>query len=165
MRAGPHRLSGRPSFSPDTRDRARPINDLERKFLKQGDVAVLLDRAMALPTPDGMCGATPEYWLETTVEAARPDTDGYFVSCTNIQSVDAIADIEKRLLRPAVTSNQAAMWYALRHQGRHPGTRATVQVRPAVAGGAAAAAKRHGGMTGTRERFPLNLPQVRLNES
>ena len=93
------------------------INDLERQFLNEGDVAVLLDRAMALPIPDGMCGATPAYWLETTVEAARPDADAYFVSCTNIQSVDSIVDIERRLGRPAVTSNQAAMWYALRRCG------------------------------------------------
>jgi len=93
------------------------INDLERQFLTESDVAVLTDRALDLPIPEGMCGATPDVWVETTVAEARPDADAYFVSCTNIQSVDAIAEIEARLGKPAVTSNQAALWYALRRCG------------------------------------------------
>jgi maleate cis-trans isomerase len=93
------------------------INDLERKFLAEVDVDVLVDRALALPIPDGMCGATPDVWIDTTVAAARPDADAYFLSCTNIQSIDAVTNIEARLGRPAVTSNQAAMWYALRRCG------------------------------------------------
>jgi maleate cis-trans isomerase len=93
------------------------VNDLERKFLAESDIAVLADRALALPVPDGMSGATPEVWIETTVAAARPDADSYFVSCTNIQAIDAIAAIETRLGKPVVTSNQAALWYALRRCG------------------------------------------------
>jgi maleate cis-trans isomerase len=93
------------------------INDLERQFLSEVDIDVLVDHALALPIPDGMCGATPDVWVDTTVAAARPDADAYFVSCTNIQAIDAITDIEARLGKPAVTSNQAAMWYALRRCG------------------------------------------------
>jgi maleate cis-trans isomerase len=93
------------------------VNDLERKFLAEADVTVLADRALALPVPDGMAGATPDVWVETTAAAARPDAEAYFVSCTNIQAIDAIAEIEARLGKPAVTSNQAALWYALRQCG------------------------------------------------
>ena len=93
------------------------MNDLERKFLTEVDIDVLFDRALALPVPEGMCGATPDVWVDTTVAAARPDSDAYFVSCTNIQSVDAITEIEARLGKPAVTSNQAALWYSLRRCG------------------------------------------------
>jgi maleate isomerase len=93
------------------------INDLERKFLAESGVAVLTDRALDLPIPEGMCGATPDVWIETTVAEARPDADAYFVSCTNIQSIDAVAEIEARLGKPVVTSNQAALWYSLRRCG------------------------------------------------
>jgi maleate cis-trans isomerase len=93
------------------------INDLERKFLGESDIGVLIDRALDLPIPDGMCGATPDVWVDSTVAEARPDADAYFVSCTNIQAIDAIADIEARLNKPVVTSNQAALWYALRRCG------------------------------------------------
>ena len=93
------------------------VNDLEGRFLAEADVTVLADRALALPVPDGMAGATPDVWVETTVAAAHPDADAYFVSCTNIQAIDAIAEIEARLRKPVVTSNQAALWYSLRRCG------------------------------------------------
>ena len=93
------------------------INDLERSFLAESYIEVLADIALDLPIPEGMCGATPDVWVETTIAAARPDADAYFVSCTNIQAIDAIAELEKRLGKPVVTSNQAALWYALRRCG------------------------------------------------
>ena len=46
-------------------------NDNERAFLAEAGVTVLHDRAMALPVPDGMCGASPEYWVQITEEAAK----------------------------------------------------------------------------------------------
>ena len=50
--------------------------------------------------------------------AADPKkADAYFISCANIHSIDVIADLEKALLRPVVTSNQAALWCALRTLG------------------------------------------------
>ena len=41
----------------------------------------------------------------------------YFISCANIHSIDVIEDLEKALQRPVVTSNQAALWCALRTIG------------------------------------------------
>jgi maleate isomerase len=93
------------------------FNDLERKFLAEFDIEVLVDIALDLPIPDGMCGATPDVWVETAVAAAHPDADAYFLSCTNIQSIDAVGELEKRLGKPAVTSNQASLWYSLRRCG------------------------------------------------
>jgi maleate cis-trans isomerase len=93
------------------------VNDLECGFLAEADVTVLADRALALPVPDGMAGATPDVWVETTAAAARPDAEAYFVSCTNIQAIDAVAEIEARLGKPVVTSNQTALWYSLRRCG------------------------------------------------
>ena len=43
--------------------------------------------------------------------------DAYFLSCANIHAIDVIDDLEKALQRPVVTSNQAALWCALRTIG------------------------------------------------
>ncbi len=96
---------------------AQVLNDLEKKFLAEHGVAVLRDRALDLPVPEGMCGATPDVWIQTVMEMRDPQADAYFLSCTNIQSVDAIAELEQRLGKPVVTSNQASLWYALRRCG------------------------------------------------
>jgi len=45
------------------------------------------------------------------------DADAYFVSCANIRSIDVIEALEDQLNRPVITSNQAALWSALRLAG------------------------------------------------
>ena len=42
------------------------------------------------------------------------DADAYFISCANIHSIDVIDALEDELDRPVITSNQAALWSALR---------------------------------------------------
>ncbi|MSQ72680.1 MAG: maleate cis-trans isomerase [Betaproteobacteria bacterium] len=96
---------------------AQVINDLEKKFLAEHGIEVLRDRALDLPIPEGMCGATPDVWIQTVMEMRDPQADAYFLSCTNIQSVDAVTELEQRLGKPVVTSNQASLWYALRRCG------------------------------------------------
>lgn len=89
-------------------------NDLEKEFLAEAGIRVLRDRALALPVPEGMCGATPDVWVDVTLQEHHPEADAYFLSCTNIQSVEAIGELEARLRKPVVTSNQATLWYSLR---------------------------------------------------
>lgn len=92
-------------------------NDREKIFLSQLGVEVVRDRALDLPVPDGMCGMTSDVWIDVTLEERHPEADAYFLSCTNIQSLDAIEAIEKKLQRPVITSNQAGLWYYLRRCG------------------------------------------------
>jgi arylmalonate decarboxylase len=44
----------------------------------------------------------------------RDDAEAIFISCTNLATLDVIADIEKDLGKPVVTSNQACFWACLR---------------------------------------------------
>jgi maleate isomerase len=48
------------------------------------------------------------------VENRRTEADGYFLSCTATSMIDAIEDVEGRLDKPVVNSNQAVLWAALR---------------------------------------------------
>ena len=43
--------------------------------------------------------------------------DAYFISCSNIHSIDVIEDLERELGKPVITSNQAAIWSSLRAIG------------------------------------------------
>jgi maleate isomerase len=93
------------------------INDLEKQFLMESGIEVLRDSALDLSMPEGMCGATPDFWIEKVLELRDAQADAYFISCTNIQSLDAIEKLEIELGRPVITSNQAALWHALRSCG------------------------------------------------
>lgn len=92
-------------------------NDHEIDFLREAGLEVLHDRALALDGSDGLCSAPAELFLQATLEEADPDADAYFISCTNIRSPEVVAELEARLGRPVVTSNQATLWYCLRACG------------------------------------------------
>lgn len=67
------------------------------------------DRDMARVSPDSLVAAA--------CEAAAPDADALFISCTALRAFEVVEAIEERIGRPVVTSNQASLWLSLRHVG------------------------------------------------
>lgn len=41
-------------------------------------------------------------------------TDGVFVSCTSLRTMKIIGDVESRLYKPIISSNQALAWHMMR---------------------------------------------------
>ena len=52
----------------------------------------------------------PEEILDFSVQQCRPEADAHFCSCTAWRSLEIAAELERRLSRPVVTSNQATIW-------------------------------------------------------
>jgi maleate isomerase len=93
-------------------------NQLEVAYLREAGVEVLAERGMNLPQQtDQYVAVTPAMWVDYVTAMADPAADGYFVSCTTIRAIEAIEELENALGRPVVTSNQAVLWYCLRHFG------------------------------------------------
>jgi maleate isomerase len=86
----------------------------EAEFLRQAGYDVLSAKGFALAGSDAYCATPAQHWRDHTIEAARPDADAYLISCANISVFGVIEDVERRLARPVVTSNQAVIWDALR---------------------------------------------------
>ncbi|MEK7215537.1 MAG: hypothetical protein AAB289_08080 [Chloroflexota bacterium] len=93
------------------------INDDEKAFLEEAGLSVLCERALNLPSRE-WATTPPEFWVSALEENAETTTDLYFMSCTNIRSIDAVDAAEARLGRPALSSNQATLWHCLRLLGR-----------------------------------------------
>jgi len=87
--------------------------DEEAEFLHKAGYEVLHARGFALKGSDEYCGTPPQFWRDRAIEAARPDADAYLISCANISVFPVIEEIEQKLGRPVVTSNQAVIWEAL----------------------------------------------------
>jgi maleate isomerase len=96
---------------------AQEGHDKKVRFLREAGYDILADKAVGLPGTDAYCTMPPQLWFDVTVSLQRDDADAYFISCANIHSVDVIEDLEARLGKPVVTSNQAAIWCALRTAG------------------------------------------------
>ncbi|MFL2668418.1 MAG: hypothetical protein ACJ0HT_02455 [Alphaproteobacteria bacterium] len=92
-------------------------HDKKLKFLKEAGLAIVSDRAMGLGGSDIYCSTPPEFWFKNVLAMRNDEADAYFISCANIHSIDVINALEKELGKPVVTSNQAALWRALRLAG------------------------------------------------
>lgn len=74
----------------------------------------------------------PASVVAAAVAADRPDAEGLFLSCTALRAAEVVDEIEARLGKPVVTSNQAAIWRITRHAGLDlPGPGRLFGVQPA----------------------------------
>lgn len=88
----------------------------KRQFLVDAGYDILGGKGAALVS-DQSCITPPAFWADLAREFATPDADAYFLSCANIRAIDTIDELEAELGRPVLTSNQVALWYALRTAG------------------------------------------------
>lgn len=96
---------------------AQEGHDKKLAFLRQAGYDIIADKAMSLPNSDAYCSTPPEFWFDAVRQMKNDDCEAYFISCANIHSIDVIEALEAELDRPVVTSNQAALWCALRTAG------------------------------------------------
>lgn len=92
-------------------------HDKKDKFLREAGYELLASKAMELAGTDVFCTTPPQLWYDTAMALRRDDADAVFISCANIHSIDVIDALERDLKKPVVTSNQAALWHALRTVG------------------------------------------------
>ncbi len=60
-----------------------------------------------------VAAATPERVIEMAEAADRPNAQAIVISCTDFRAVEAVPEIERRLGKPVITSNQALMASAI----------------------------------------------------
>jgi maleate isomerase len=118
-------------------------NDHEKDFLAAHGITVARDVALNVGVSDDYIRVPVTTWIELAREQAQgnmaaqggvargseqgmarggeggmarggADFDGFFLSCTNTTQIEAIATIERETGKPAVNSNQAVLWAALR---------------------------------------------------
>jgi maleate isomerase len=92
-------------------------HDKKVRFLREAGYDILADKAVGLAGTDEYCTMPPRLWYDTVMGLRHDDADAYFISCANIHSIDVIDELEERLGKPVVTSNQAAIWHSLRRAG------------------------------------------------
>jgi len=103
---GLHRISVATPYTED-------INLLERRFLEAHGFVVEDIQGLGLVDNLKIGSVNPRRIMELVGKVAS-DSDGVFVSCTNLPVVHLIGELESKLCKPIVTSNQASMWAALR---------------------------------------------------
>lgn len=60
---------------------------------------------------------SPDVAFEMGLKVDGQENEAIFISCTNFRAIEIIHRLEQKTGKPVVTSNQAAMWHALRRLG------------------------------------------------
>ncbi|MBI4527727.1 MAG: aspartate/glutamate racemase family protein [Deltaproteobacteria bacterium] len=96
----------------------KETNQHEVRYLREAGFEVIHELGLGLRGGDEYITVTPERWKEVVIKNARDKADGYLLSCTNTTMIEAIEDLEERLGKPVITSNQATLWLSLHRIGR-----------------------------------------------
>jgi maleate cis-trans isomerase len=90
--------------------------DAKKAFMQAGGFEIVGGRGAALVS-DESCVTPPAFWADIARSERNDAADAYFISCANIQAIDAIETLEAELGKPVLTSNQVALWAAVRTAG------------------------------------------------
>jgi len=93
------------------------INALEKKFLEENGFVVQKMKGLEIRDNLEIGEQSAETVYNLVKEVDKPQSDGIFVSCTNIPTTGVITRLEGELKKPIVSSNTATMWAMLRKIG------------------------------------------------
>lgn len=89
----------------------------EISFLEHFGYEVVHSVGLGLAEGKAMASVEPGQWYRHAMDSAASEADLVFLSCTAIRVFDVIADLERDLGIPVLTSNQAMLWWCLRQAG------------------------------------------------
>ncbi|WP_448954919.1 maleate cis-trans isomerase family protein [Labrys neptuniae] len=93
------------------------VNAIEQAYMKARGFEIVNIQGLAIEHDTDMARVTPRTLVEFAQSVDHPQAEALFISCGALRSIDIIADLEVKLGKPVVTSNQAMMWDCLRLAG------------------------------------------------
>jgi len=88
-----------------------------RGYLQEAGSEVLVYESMELERNEDISRVTPEYLYRRANKLNDMDADAVFICCGALRSLEIIEQLEQKLNKPVVASNQAMMWDCLRQAG------------------------------------------------
>jgi maleate isomerase len=93
------------------------LNEKQKKFFASNGIEVMDMKGLGIRDADGIANVSPGMIYRLAREVDRPESQGLFVSCTNMRAAEVLESIETDLGKPAISSNQATLWAMLKLAG------------------------------------------------
>ena len=93
------------------------VNTAERDYMINDGFDVVDIQGLNLEKDSEMVRVAPSFIANFAASIDRADADAVFISCGALRSIDIIEQLEERIGKPVITSNQAMVWDALRLAG------------------------------------------------
>jgi maleate isomerase len=89
----------------------------EANFLRASGFDVVASQGLNFTDARLAARMTPEEICDIAVRFDHPEADGLFLACANVRAMEATEELQRRLGKPVVTSNQAVLWDLLQMIG------------------------------------------------
>jgi maleate isomerase len=86
-------------------------------FFAENNIEVVRRATFGLDGDPDMNRLAPQALIEAALATDSRDADAVFISCTGLRTAPIVVELEQRLGKPVVTSNQALAWHSLRLAG------------------------------------------------
>ena len=93
------------------------INQREAEYMSAAGFEITNIQGLNIEKDSDMVRVRPEFIADYVASVDTSDADALFISCGALRSIDVIEELEQRLGKPVVTSNQAMAWDTLRLAG------------------------------------------------
>ncbi len=93
------------------------INELVGQFIAGRGLEIVRAGSFCRSGDNEFVRVPPGAIREAAIELGQADVDAVFVSCTALRVSPVLVEIEARIGKPVVTSNQALAWHCLRLAG------------------------------------------------
>jgi maleate isomerase len=90
------------------------LNQAEKRFFEGSGFEVLDIRGLGIRRAADLGRCYPKDALDLATSLPYEKADGIFISCTNFRSIDILSELEERTGKPALSSNLATLWAALK---------------------------------------------------
>ncbi len=96
---------------------ADELNNSVARYLTATGFELLDFQGLNLDYDHEMIRVAPDFLVEFACAIDKPDADAVLISCGALRAVEVVEEIEQKLGKPVVCSNQAMMWDCLRLAG------------------------------------------------
>lgn len=95
----------------------REVTELLAGYFEGLGLAMIAVRYLGIDDDREVARVDADSIVEAAAATTGEDAEALFISCTALRGAALVAELEERLDRPVVTSNQALIWQALRCAG------------------------------------------------
>ena len=94
------------------------INDMAISFLSEEGISTIARSEVAEAlSNDGQGALSPQQVFDLGLKSDHPDAEALVLSCTDMRSVEIIAELEAATGKPVISSNQAMLYQSLKAIG------------------------------------------------
>jgi maleate isomerase len=92
----------------------KELNRIEKEFIESNGIKVVKIKGLGCVSGEDLHKYDPKRTMELASSVDSINSDGIFLSCTDLKTVTVIEQLEKKLKKPVISSNTATLWKALR---------------------------------------------------